>query len=176
MTVARQFGWIGLALALAPASVAAAPAPEPCALCGLTPGETASNGEPAPLMIELETSLDFDRLVLGGSGSGSVRLAPDGSSSVSGSVDSISGRARIGRFVIQGEPGRQLHVDLPRSIELVGIKGTVVRVSTLITNLPDAPALDSNGRLAVDFGGELEVDGGSDGEFRGQLLIRADYL
>ena len=176
MIVARHLGWIGLALALAPAGAVAAPAPEPCALCGITPGEGSPNGEPAPLVIELETSLDFDRLVLGGSGTGLVRLAPDGSSSVSGSVDSISGRARIGRFVIQGEPGRQIHVDLPRSIELVGIKGTVVRVQSLITNLPDAPALDSNGRLAVDFGGELEIDGGSDGEFRGQMLIRADYL
>lgn len=168
--------WLGLGVSLAAAGAQAAPADSSCGPCGLTPGESSPNSEPAPLVMELETTLDFDRVVVDGTGGGSVRLLPDGTSSTSGAVESLGGRARIGRFVIQGEPGRQIYVDFPRSLELTGAKGTVVTVSELVTNLPDHPALDSSGRLIVEFGGELTVDGENDGEFRGNLLVRADYL
>ena len=52
----------------------------------------------------------------------------------------------------------------------------VIAVSALVTNLPDSPTLDSSGQLIVDFGGQLDVRGDADGEFRGNLMVRADYL
>lgn len=168
--------WLGLALLVAPLGSMSAPAAAQCALCGITPGDRSPGQEAAPLEIELETTLDFDRIIVDGNGGGRVRLMPDGTSDSSGGVESVSGRVRIGRVVIHGEPGRAIQVDFPKSIELIGMKGTTVRVSALITNLPDSPTLDSSGRLAIDFGGELAIDGETDGDFRGNLMVRADYL
>lgn len=73
---------------------------------------------------------------------------------------SAGGRESVGsssRESIQGEAGRQIFVDFPRSLELTGAKGTVVTVSELGTNLPDHPALDSSGQLIVE--GEVTVGG-----------------
>jgi hypothetical protein len=168
--------WLGLALLVASLGSLSVPAVAQCALCGITPGDASAGQEAAPLEIELETTLDFDRIIIDGNGGGTVRLMPDGTSDSSGGVESVSGRVRIGRVVIHGEPGRAIHVDFPKSIELTGMQGTVIRVSALITNLPDSPTLDSSGQLAIDFGGELKVEGGVDGDFRGNLLVRADYL
>ncbi|MFS8086390.1 MAG: DUF4402 domain-containing protein, partial [Acidobacteriota bacterium] len=87
-----------------------------------------------------------------------------------------SGRARIGRIIIHGEPNRGIYVDFPKTLELVGMKGTIISVSALVTDLPDNPKLDARGELAVEFGGELTVGSEVDGDFRGNLLVRADYL
>ncbi|MGH6783213.1 MAG: DUF4402 domain-containing protein, partial [Sphingomicrobium sp.] len=94
----------------------------------------------------------------------------------SGAAESPGGRARIGRVIIRGEPNRAIYVDFPKSVELIGMKGDMVTVTALVTDLPDHPRLDSRGELAVDFGGELTVQGDVDGDFRGNLLVRADYL
>lgn len=168
--------WLGLALLFAPLGALPGPAAAQCAMCRITPGDATAGEEPAPLEIEMETTLDFDRIIIDGNGGGTVRLMPDGTSDSSGDVEQFSGRIRIGRVVIHGEPGRAIQVDFPKSLELTGMKGTTIRVSALITNLPQSPTLDSSGQLAVDFGGELTIDGSSDGDFRGNLLVRADYL
>lgn len=165
-----------VAFAAALAGLASAPAAAQCAFCGITPGDPVKNTEAAPLEIELETTLDFDRIIVDGDGGGAVRLSPDGLNEISGAVEQVSGRARIGRVVIHGEPNRAVYVSFPERIELVGMAGTVIEVRSLVTNLPASPTLDSSGRLVVDFGGELEVHGGADGQFRGNIIIRADYL
>lgn len=144
--------------------------------CSITPGETGAGAAPLPIEVELETTLDFDRILLDGSGGGAVRLLPDGTSELSGAVESVGGRVRIGRIIIRGAPGRPVHVDFPKSLDLIGAKGTAITVTSLVTNLPVDPILDANGQLAIDFGGELAIDGESDGDFRGNLQIRADYL
>lgn len=167
---------VGVAVASVPAGLAPAPAAAQCVFCGITPGDPVAPGESAPIEIELETTLDFDRIIVDGNGGGAVRLMPDGTSDFSGSVQSISGRARIGRVVIHGEPNRPISVSFPRSLELTGMKGTVIAINSLVTNLPDSPTLDAAGQLVVDFGGELDVRGDADGEFRGNLMVRADYL
>ena len=166
----------GVAIAAMTAGLVPAPTAAQCAFCGITPGDPAAGGQSAPIEIELETTLDFDRIIVDGNGGGAVRLLPDGSSDFSGSVQSISGRARIGRVIIHGEPNRPISVSFPRTLELTGIKGTVIAISALVTNLPDSPMLDSSGQLVVEFGGELDVRGDADGEFRGNILVRADYL
>jgi len=176
MDLSASIRWLGLALLVASLGSLSVPAAAQCAMCGITPGESSAGQDAAPLEIELETTLDFDRIIVDGNGGGTVRLMPDGTSDSSGDIESVSGRVRIGRVVIHGQPGRAIHVDFPKSIELTGMKGTVIRVSALITNLPDSPVLDSSGQLAVDFGGELKIDGETDGDFRGNLLVRADYL
>lgn len=176
-------GITGILRTFAPAVLAAAllavarPAAAQAGPCGITPGEAACHDEgAAPLAIEFETRLDFDTLLLSGSGPGSARLGPDGDSLVSGSVESIGRQAIVGRMILTGQPNAPVTVDLPDRIELVGMSGAVISVSRLVTDLPAAPSLDSQGRLIVNIGGLLEVAGDLDGDFRGNLLVRADYL
>ena len=177
MTGSRPFHQLGLMLlaGLLGTGPSAAAGADVCVLCGITPGDGASSGQPAPLEIEFETTLNFDRVIIGGGGGG-IRLSPDGVAESSGAAEAPSGRARIGRIIIHGEPGRAITVDFPKSLELTGIKGTIVSVTALVTDLPANPQLDSRGELVVDFGGVLKIDGDVDGDFRGNLMVRADYL
>lgn len=167
---------LGLLLLLVPLGTSPGAAASDCPMCGITPGDSAASDDVAPIEIEIETTLDFDRVIIGGNGAGAVRLLPDGSAAASGGAEFPGGRARIGRVIIRGEPNRAIYVDFPKSVELIGMKGAVVTVTALVTDLPDHPRLDSRGELAVDFGGELEVQGDVDGDFRGNLLVRADYF
>lgn len=167
---------VSVAFAATLAGLVPAPAAAQCALCGITPGDPANATGSVPIEIELESTLDFDRIIVEGGGGGSVRLLPDGTAEFGGAVQSISGRARIGRVIIRGEPRRAIHVSFPDKLELIGLKGTIISINALVTNLPDSPSLDSNGQLIVDFGGELAIRGDADGEFRGNLMVRADYL
>lgn len=169
MTGHRLFHHLGLMLlaGLLGTGPSAAAGADECVLCGITPGDSVSSGQPAPLEIEFETTLNFDRVIIGGGGGGGIRLSPDGVAESSGAAEAPSGRARIGRIIIHGEPGRAITVDFPKSLELTGIKGTIVSVTALVTDLPANPQLDSRGQLVVDFGGELKIDGDVDGDFRG---------
>lgn len=147
----------------------------PCRLCN--PGSAAVEEKPVePVRLDVEASLDFDRLILAGAGSGSAELGPDGSRSVSGSVTAISARAMVGEVTIRGEPGRLVRVDLPPSIELHGMNGGMIRLESIRSDLPPAPRLDSNGLLRFRFGGIIRVSGDTDGEYRGDIRIDVEYF
>lgn len=91
-----------LALAAGMSTVPAMPAAAQCRLCDApTTGRDQAPGD-GPVRLEIETGLDFDRLILLGSGEGSATLLPDGSRSVSGVVGAISGRAMVGSAVVRG--------------------------------------------------------------------------
>ena len=76
----------------------------PCRLC--SPADGKVEDKPAtPVSLDIETSLDFDRLILASQGIGSAELGPDGARIVSGSVASMGARAVVGEVVIRGEPG-----------------------------------------------------------------------
>jgi len=147
----------------------------PCSLC-LPASPTTADQPKTPVNLDVEVNLDFDRLVLDGSGDGSVELRPDGGSNVSGSITSIGARAMVGEVVIRGEPGRYVRIDLPRRIELQGFSGGAIRLEELRSDLPQMPRLDSNGRLKFRLGGVLHLTGDVSGEFRGDVTIDVDYL
>jgi len=160
----------GLAAPALPQDVAA-----PCRLC--TPAGTPDQVTPAePVRLEVEASLNFDRLVLAGTGEGTAELSPDGSRIIGGSVTAISARAVVGEVVVRGEPGRQLRVELPHSIDLTGFNGGSIRVESIRSDLPAAPRLDSHGELNFRFGGIIRVSGDTDGEFRGNARINVEYF
>src|SRR5262245_7226076 len=147
----------------------------PCSLC--TPKPAAPNEKPAePVKLDVEVNLDFDRLVLAGSGDGSAELGPDGVRNVSGSITAIGARAMVGEVVIRGEPNRFVRIELPRRIELQGFSGGVLRLESLRSDLPQMPRLDGNGRLKFRVGGVLHLTGDVSGEFRGDVTIDVDYL
>lgn len=159
----------GLAAPARPQDVSA-----PCRLCQPTdrPGEEAAT---KPVSLAVETSLDFDRLILVGSGDGSAELGPDGGRFVSGSVSAIGARAMVGQVVIRGEPGRYVRISLPDRIDLFGLSGGALRLESIRSDLGAMPRLGSDGTLSFRFGGVLKISGDVDGEYRGDVPIDVDY-
>ncbi len=147
-----------------------------CRLCEAPDLTVPEGAERPPLEVTIDTDLDFDRLLLATTGSGTARLAPDGTRLASGAIASIGGRAVVARVLVHGAPGRAVSVDLPARVEMIGMKGGMLIIERLISDLPDDPKLDSNGELAFRIGGELSLDGEADGEYRGSLPVAVDYL
>lgn len=166
------------AAAVLAAGLAVAPAPgaAQCRLCE-TPASGPGSGDTSrPIGLEVETSLDFDKLVLLGEGEGSATLRPDGGREVSGIVGSISGRAMVGSAVVRGEPGRSVRIDLPGHIELHSLTGGRIAIEGIVSDLPSSPRLDRNGALSFRFGGRLRVTGDAEGEYRGDVPITVEYF
>ncbi len=162
---------------LAGAIVVPAPAPAQCRLCATPTTAPDQNVEGAPIRLEVQARLDFDQIILTDSaGTGTARISPDGSSSISGSIGAMGGRAMVGSVVVRGEPGRLVRIVFPDSIELHGMTGKTIRVRALTSDLPGAPRLDSQGSLQFRFGGALEISGDVEGEYRGDIPITVDYL
>ena len=162
---------LALGVAYAPSSAGAQ-----CRLCS-TPTTTRDDKvEGDDIRLELETSLNFDRLVLFGDGQGSATIRPDGSSAATGSVSSVGPRAMVGTVVVHGQAGRMLRVDLPRRIELFSLSGGRVTFDDVVSDLPSVPRLDSAGTLTFRFGGRITISGNDDGQYRGDMPITVDYL
>lgn len=153
----------------------AAPAAAQCRLCGGGEGMAAEAGSSVPVQLEVETSLDFDSVVLVGSAGGTAVLDANGARTTTGGLQGLSSRAMTGEVVIKGEPGRSIRIDLPPRIDLFGTKGTL-SISRISSDLPSAPRLDSDGRLRFRFGGELFVTGDAEGQYRGNVPITVEYL
>jgi len=167
-----------LALVLAASAAAAAmpwPADAQCRLCGKP---TTAREDPAgdgDVRIEIETNLNFDRLILFGEGQGTAVIRPDGSSSAEGAVAQISPRAMVGTAIVHGTPGRALRVELPRRIELFSLSGGTISFEDVTSDLPSLPRLDAAGNLTFRFGGRIRISGDADGEYRGDLPITVEY-
>ncbi len=154
----------------------AVPAAAQCRLCeGEGSTLTAQDAAKLPVQLEVETSLDFDQVVLTGTAGGIARLGPDGSRGTSGALEAMSSRAMVGEILIRGEPGRSVRIDLPGRIDLYGSGGSL-SITSISSDLPAAPRLDGAGRLRVRFGGELFVAGNAEGNYRGDVAITVDYL
>jgi len=78
--------------------------------------------------------------------------------------------------IVRGEPGRLVRIGFPDVIRLYGLTGSSIRVRALTSDLPSAARLDSHGMLRFQFGGELDVSGNVEGDYRGDIPITVDYL
>jgi Domain of unknown function (DUF4402) len=147
-----------------------------CRLCDTpttTHEDTAAGDD---IKLEIQTSLNFDRLIFFGTGEGQAVIRPDGSSTATGGITNVSPRAMVGTVVVHGQPGRALRVELPRRIELYSLSGGRIALDELESDLPSLPRLDSGGNLTFRFGGRLRVSGDADGDYRGDLPITVEYL
>jgi hypothetical protein len=147
-----------------------------CRLCSSPTTQLQEDGDGGPLQLEVQTRLDFDRLVLLGAGTGSATLLPSGESSTSGSVATVSARAMVGSVTVRGQPNRAVRIDLPPRIELYSVGGASIAIDRIETDLPGSPLLDSAGNLTFRFGGRLEITGDAEGEYRGDIPITVEYL
>jgi len=165
-----------LALAAGISTVPALPAAAQCRLCETPTTLRGDGAAEAPVSLEIETSLDFDRLILLGAGEGSATLLPNGTRSVSGMISDISGRAMVGSATVHGEAGRAVRIELPTRIELYSLSGGRIAIDDIISDLPAGARLDSSGALGFRFGGRLRISGAADGEYRGDVPITVEYL
>ncbi|MGN6155808.1 MAG: DUF4402 domain-containing protein [Sphingomicrobium sp.] len=128
------------------------------------------------IRLDVDATLDFDRLVLLGDGHGAATLLPNGDRSSTGSVATVSARAMVGSVTVHGEPNRALRVEMPGTIELYSLTGGRISIDQLNTDLPGMPRLDSAGNLTFRFGGRLQISGDADGQYRGDVPITVEYL
>ena len=167
-----------LVLVLAAGAAAATPPWAAGAQCRLCDKPTASRDNPVDggdVRLEIETSLNFDRLILFGAGEGAAVIRPDGSSTAEGAVAGIGPRAVVGTASVHGQPNRALRVELPRRIELYSLTGGKISVDDVTSDLASLPRLDSAGNLTFRFGGRVRISGDADGEYRGDLPITVEY-
>ena len=125
--------------------------------------------------LEIQSSLDFDQLILSGDGQGAALLRPDGSSSAQGALARVSPRAMVGTAAVRGAPGRAIRVELPHRIDLYSVSGGRITLDNVVSDLPSVPRLDSAGNLTFRFGGRVTVTGSSEGQYRGNMPITVEY-
>lgn len=148
-----------------------------CRLCGVSETQRLEGPSTGPIRIDVEARLDFDQLILLDSrGHATARLDPDGRGTTTGAISTMTGRTMAGSVTIRGEPGRYVRIELPTSIALHGRIGGSLTLSQLKSDLPANPKLDSQGILQFRFGGELRLDGDTEGDYRGDVPITVDYL
>jgi hypothetical protein len=155
---------------------AAAPASAQCRLCSTPTTQLQTGQDGGDLRLDVQATLDFDRLVLLGAGDGAATLLPGGERSASGSVATLSARAMVGSVTVHGEPNRTLRVEMPGTIQLYSLSGGRISVDRLDTDLPGMPRLDSAGNLTFRFGGRVQINGDSDGDYRGDVPITVEYF
>ena len=163
-------------LSLFAAAAIPLPAGAQCRLCDAPTTDRIEETGKGEIRLEIETSLNFDRLILLGQGDGTAVVRPDGSTTNTGTITDISSRAMVGTVTVRGEPGRSLRIDLPRRIVLHSLSGGEVTFDDVASDLPSLPRLDSGGNLTFRFGGRLRVSGDAEGDYRGDLPITAEYL
>lgn len=147
-----------------------------CRLCENPTTQVQQDEDGGPLQLQVEATLDFDRLVMLGGGDGSATLLPNGQRASSGSVATLSASAMVGSVTIHGEPNRVLRVEMPARIQLYTLGGSSIAIDRIETDLPGLPKLDAAGNLSFRFGGQLHLTGDSEGEYRGDVPITVDYL
>lgn len=164
----------GLA-ALVAIAVGAWPASGQCRLCAKPSTALSDSDDSSGLDLQIETRIDFDRLVLAGDGQGAAVLRPDGSTAAEGALATVSPRAMVGTAIVHGTPGRAVRVELPPRIDLYSTSGGRIAFDQLVSDLPTLPRLDSTGTLTFRFGGRLTITGDSEGQYRGDLPITVEY-
>ena len=161
--------------ALAAGVAASSPARAQCRLCDTPTTALSSSPDADGIVLEIETSLDFDRVVLAGQGQGAAVIRPDGSNSAEGALSGVSPRAMVGTATVHGAADRGVRVELPSRIDLYSVSGSRITLDEIISDLPSLPRLDSAGNLTFRFGGRVRISGDADGDYRGDLPITVEY-
>ncbi|BBB13681.1 DUF4402 domain-containing protein [Sphingopyxis sp. FD7] len=154
---------------------AASSAAAQCLLCAQDAAAVSARKVETPLRVDVETRLDMGRIAVGAMG-GEVAIDPaSGARQLRGDVVDLGGFALSGTVTVRGEPGAEVRVILPASIDLESGHGRTARVTGLVTDLSAAPRLGPDGRLRFRFGGRLQVAARDDGDYRGRIPVTVEY-
>ncbi len=172
----RGFNFHALLIAASAAAAATAwPANAQCRLCTAPLTGREDLNEEDDIRLEIQSTLNFDRVILYGAGEGAAVIRPDGSKNAHGAVSDVGPRAMVGTVNIHGQPGRAIRVELPRRIQLYSMTGSEISLEEVATDLPSVPRLNAAGNLSFRFGGKVRITGDAGGEYRGDLPITVDY-
>lgn len=174
--MARRHTLASSLIAAALLAGASARAPAQCRLCETPTTDLQPETNGGPIRLEVQTTLDFDRLILLGGGGGAATLLPNGDRSASGAIATVSATAMVGSVSVHGDPGRVLRVEMPQRITLYSLGGGRIAVDNVETDLPSMPRLDAAGNLSFRFGGRLSITGDAEGQYRGDVPITVEYL
>lgn len=156
--------------------VLSAPAGAQCRLCSQPSTNAASVDKPdGDVQLQIETNLNFDRMILSGAGNGAATIRPDGSNGVEGSVMQLGPRATVGTVLVHGDANRAVRIQIPRRIQLFSLSGGQITVDDVNTDVPAVTRLDAAGNLSFRFGGRIILTGDADGPYRGDLPITVEY-
>lgn len=145
-----------------------------CELC--IESEAPPAGE-RPLVIEIESGLQFSRLGLRGRADGGAEIdALTGEKRVDAGMIDLGGQSFQGRARVTGEPHRPVRIELPQRVQLRSPDGAEAELTAFVTDLPPVAMLDQNGTLEFAFGARLSSRGARSGNFRGRIAIRVDYF
>lgn len=169
MAAAKHVGMVIAGLA------AASPIGAQCRLCDEPAAARPVQRSAGDVQLQIETSLNFDRLILSGNGQGRATIGPTGANGAEGAVLEIGPRATVGAVIVHGEANRELSIDMPHRIELFSGAGGRISLVDIRTDLPASPRLDAGGNMSFHFGGRLLVSGSDEGQYRGDLTISVDY-
>jgi hypothetical protein len=145
-------------------------------LCSATTDDPSNARAASPLRLQVESRLDFDKVVFEGTGAASLALSPGGITRLSGAATAAGARAMPGTVLVRGEPGRAVRIDLPPEVRLFGDGSGSIRIDSLVTDLASFPRIGDDGTLSFRFGGDLRLSGDSDGAYRGTIDITVEYL
>lgn len=155
-----------------------AAAPAQCQLCPAGGGNApAAIGDSLfPISVTVETELDFSRMVIATTSSGSAQIDPlTGARTVSGGLSALGGIPVRGTVRVAGRPLRRLRVSMPAQVQLTAPGGGSADLVDLRTDLSGSPQLGLLGTLEFRFGGTLRVPAGEAGDYRGRIPIEVDY-
>ncbi len=166
-------------LSTMPASVAAQGM---CPRCDLPPGCRGNNPKPnknkdcTPVSVNIESDLDFGRLVLLGDGVGQVIIDLNtGQKTTSGNINDLGGMAFKGVARISGKANSPIQIILPGSISMTDASGSQAELTELRTDMPLVAYLDGSGQLEFSFTGSLKTDNPIGGNLRGRIPISVQY-
>jgi hypothetical protein len=152
-----------------------APAAAQCRLC--PPGGQGPRAPSTPISLAVEARLDFSRigLVTANQGGRATIDPATGQRTITGALIPLSGIPFTGSVSIRGEPNERVIVTFPSQVTLSTTGGGTLLLRNFTTALRNNPRLERDGTLTFTFGGELLVDGRSDGDFRGTVPITVEY-
>lgn len=176
MIVALAAAGLATPVALPTAAWAQESIRAPCRLCGSASAGENGKAPPTPLRLEVQTRLEFDKVVFGGTGQALVTMSPDGVTRMTGAASATGARAMPGSVLIRGEPGHPVRVDLPHQVQLFGEGNGAIQIDSIVTDLPPFPRIGDDGTLSFRFGGDLRISGDGDGAYHGSVDIIVEYL
>ena len=130
------------------------------------------------LSIDKSADLNFGRIALPLSGSGSVAIDPaTGQRTVTGGVGFPTPAPSRATFMVAGEGGQAFSISTPSTFQLTGPSTLTVTTSTTATPSPTlSGALGAAGTYRLDVGGSFPISSTTPtGAYSGVLTISLDY-
>jgi hypothetical protein len=149
-----------------------------CQLCdpATQTARAAAVGPGKALNVRIDAELAFGVAAIGPNGAGMIAIDPRTDLRVvSGGLIDLGGLTFSGVVRLTGQPFRRVRITLPSVETMSAAGGGKAQITGFSTNLPTTAMLDLNGNLLFHFAGRFSVSGGETGDFRGRVMVSADY-